>query len=82
MGVLTEYRKQGNTKQSYKNFYNNYKKTERAYPIKSTMCRNGEYRFLRTECGNSWYSVNPNPMKRDGCICPKCGRTVKVVMPE
>jgi hypothetical protein len=59
-----------------------YGEFEKAYPMKSTKCKEGEYRFLRTECGNSWYSVKTDPMKRDGCICPKCGRTVRVVMEE
>lgn len=57
-----------------------YGEFENAYPMKSTECKKGEYRFLRTECGNSWYSVKTDPMKRDGCICPKCGRTVRVVI--
>lgn len=53
---------------------------EKAYPRQSTADKNEEYSFLYTECGNLWYSVNTDPMKRDNCICPKCGRTVKVVM--
>lgn len=55
---------------------------EKAYPCKSKSDGLGEYSFLRTECGNSWYSVNPNPMRRNGCICPRCGKTVKVIMKE
>lgn len=58
-----------------------YGETEKAYPVQSTNDKDGEYRFLRTECGNSWYSIKTDPMKRDNCICPKCGRTVRVVMP-
>lgn len=54
--------------------------TEKAYPRQSTEDKDGEYRYLYTECGNFWYSVNTDPMRRDNCICPKCGRTVKVVM--
>ena len=54
--------------------------TEKAYPRQSTVDKGGEYSYLFTECGNIWYSVNTNPMHRDGCICPKCGRTVKVVI--
>ena len=42
----------------------------------------GEYSYLYTECGNWWYFVNTNPMRRDGCICPKCGKTVRVVVPK
>lgn len=54
--------------------------TEKAYPQQSTADKDGEYSYLYTECGNSWYSVNTDPMRRDNCICPKCGRIVKVVM--
>lgn len=54
---------------------------EKAWPRQSNSDKDGEYSFLRTECGNSWYSVNKNPMRRDGCICPKCGKIVRVVMP-
>ncbi|MBD5534574.1 MAG: hypothetical protein HDQ99_02720 [Lachnospiraceae bacterium] len=54
--------------------------TEKAYPQQSTVDKDEEYSYLYTECGNSWYSVNTDPMHRDNCICPKCGRTVKVVM--
>ena len=38
--------------------------------------------FLLTECGNSWYSVNTDPMQRNGCICPKCGKIVQVIVPK
>lgn len=55
---------------------------EKAYPKKSIRDKKGEYSYLYTECGNSWYSVNPNPMRRDGCICPKCGKIVNVIMPR
>lgn len=54
--------------------------TEKGYPRQSTADKDGEYRYLYTECGNLWYSVNIDPMYRDNCICPKCGRVVKVVM--
>ena len=54
--------------------------TERAYPMSCVSDKNGEYSYLITECGNKWYSVETNPMWRDGCLCPKCGRTIKVVM--
>lgn len=54
--------------------------TEKAYPRQSTADKDGEYSYLYTECKNWWYSVNTDPMRRDNCICPKCGRTVKVVM--
>ena len=53
---------------------------EKAYPIQAKHDKDGEYSFLRTECGNTWYSVNTNPKRRDSCICPKCGNIVKVVM--
>lgn len=57
-------------------------KTEKAYACPSKTDQPGEYSFLMTECGNSWYSVNTNPMYRDGCICPKCGKIVRVVIPK
>ena len=56
--------------------------TEKGYAWPSKTDRDGEYSFLLTECGNSWYSVNTNPMRRNGCICPKCGKIVRVVIPE
>ena len=55
---------------------------EMAYARPGTSDDFGEYSYLYTQCGNWWYSVNTNPMHRDGCICPKCGKTVRVVMPE
>ena len=39
--------------------------TEKAYPQQSTADKDGEYIYLYTECGNSWYSVNTDPMRRD-----------------
>lgn len=56
-----------------------WKGTEKAYPRQCTEDKDGEYRYLHTECGNYWYSVNPDPMRRNNCICPKCGKTVKVM---
>lgn len=55
------------------------RKTEKAYPRQSTADKDGEYSYLYTECGNWWYSVKTDPMYRDNCICPKCGKVVKVV---
>lgn len=57
-------------------------KYENAYARPGTGDYFGEYSYLYTECGNWWYSVNTNPIRRDGCICPKCGKTVKVIVPE
>ena len=54
--------------------------TEKAYAWPSKTDQDGEYSFLLTECGNSWYSVNTDPMRRNGCICPKCGKIVQVVV--
>lgn len=54
--------------------------TEKAYPRQSVTDQSGEYSFLHTECGNSSYSVNTNPMYRNGCVCPKCGKVVQVQM--
>ena len=56
------------------------KETEKAYPRQSTADKDGEYSYLYTECENSWYFVSTDPMRRNNCICPNCGRTVKVVM--
>ena len=55
---------------------------EKAYAWPSKTDQDGEYSFLLTECGNSWYSVNTDPMYRNGCICPKCGKIVRVVIPR
>ena len=57
-------------------------KCENGYARPGTGDNFGEYSCLYTECGNWWYSVNTDPMRRDGCICPKCGKTVKVIVPE
>ena len=54
--------------------------TEKAYPRQSTVDKYNEYSYLYTECENWWYSVNTDPMRRNNCRCPKCGKTVKVVV--
>ena len=51
--------------------------TEKAYPIPA---KDGNGCYLFTECDNRWYSIEKDPMWRDNCICPKCGKTIKVVM--
>ena len=56
--------------------------TEKAYPRPATTDKEGEYSYLFTECGNRWYSTTTDPMYRDGCICPKCGKVIKVIMPK
>lgn len=53
---------------------------ENAYPWPAVIDKENEYSFLKTECGNMWYSVCKDPMYRNGCICPKCGRTIMVKM--
>lgn len=60
----------------------NYNKTETAEARQSIDDKDGEYSYLYTECHNYWYSVNPNPKCRDGHLCPKCGKKVKVVIPK
>lgn len=54
--------------------------TEKAIPRPATTDKDGEYSYLLTECGNMWYSVTKDPMYRNNCICPKCGKTVLVDM--
>ena len=56
--------------------------TEKAYPRPAVTDKEGEYSYLFTECGNRWYSTTTDPMYRDGCICPKCGKVIKVIMPK
>ena len=35
--------------------------------------KNGNGMFFYTDCcGNRMYSVDNNPMKYHGCLCPKC----------
>ena len=63
-------------------YYEKSNEYEMAYARPGTDDDFGEYSYLYTECGNWWYSVNTNPMRRDGCICPKCGKTVRVVVPK
>ena len=48
--------------------------TEKAIPRPATTDKEGEYSYLFTECGNVWYSVTKDPMYRNNCICPKCGK--------
>lgn len=57
-----------------------YNETENGYPRQGIGDKDGEYSYIFTHCGNYWYSVNKNPMKRDRCVCPKCGRIINVVM--
>lgn len=33
---------------------------------------NGNGMFFYTDCGNQMYSVDVNPMKYHGFLCPKC----------
>ena len=54
--------------------------TEKAFPRPSTEDKEGEYSYLFTECGNIWYSTTKDPMYRNNCLCPKCGKVVKVDM--
>lgn len=56
--------------------------TEKGYARQSTTDKEGEYSYIYTECNNLWYSVKNDPMYRNNCICPKCGRIVKVVIPN
>lgn len=56
--------------------------SEKAYPRPAVNDKSGEYSYLFTECGNIWYSTTKDPMYRNGCICPKCGKAVKVIMPS
>ena len=48
-----------------------YNENENGYPRQGIGDKDGEYSYIFTECGNYWYSVNSNPMKRDRCVCPK-----------
>lgn len=59
-----------------------WNQTEKAYPRQAKDDKEGEYSYLYTECNNFWYSRTKNPMFRDNCICPKCKRVIKVVMPK
>lgn len=56
--------------------------TEPGYARQCTTDGSGEYSYIFTQCKNMWYSVRTNPMSRDGCLCPKCGKIVKVVIPD
>lgn len=62
--------------------YMKYIETEKAYARPAITDQIGEYSYLYTECKNWWYSVNTDPMYRNGCICPKCGKVVQVIMPD
>jgi len=60
--------------------YNAYKETENGYPIPAVGDdgKKGEYSYIRTDCGNYWFSICKDPMRRDGCLCPKCGKTIRI----
>lgn len=38
----------------------------------------GDGSYILTDCGNWWFSICKNPMRRNHCICPKCGKIVEV----
>ena len=59
-----------------------YNEIENGYPRRGVGDKEGEYSYIFTQCGNYWYSVNTNHLKRDRCVCPKCGRIIKVVMEQ
>lgn len=40
--------------------------------------KSGTGSWIITECGNRWYSGCSDPMRRNGCLCPKCGKTIVV----
>lgn len=51
--------------------YDNYKETEKGYSLGN---------FVRTgTCLNTMYCGGRDPMEMDNRICPKCGRTIKMV---
>lgn len=58
------------------------KQTENGYPRPSTTDKDEEYSYIRTDCQNMWYSTITDPMYRNNCICPKCGKVIKVIMPK
>lgn len=61
-------------------FKYNSNEYENGYARKSVTDKDGEYSYISTDCINIWYSVNKNPMYRNNCVCPKCGRTIRVVI--
>lgn len=58
------------------------KETEYGYARQSVRDKDGEYSYIITECDNAWYSVKTDPMSRNNCLCPKCGRRVLVIIPN
>jgi len=36
--------------------------------------------YILTTCGNWWFSACNDPMRRNDCLCPKCGKRVEVDM--
>lgn len=56
------------------------KETENGYPLQGRDDKPGKYSFVGTDrCGNIMYLGGRNYMEMDGRICPKCGRTIKVL---
>lgn len=37
----------------------------------------GDGSYILTDCGNWWFSICENPMRRNHCICPKCWKIVE-----
>ena len=49
----------------------NNEKGRRTYQYLEEAHGNGMF-FITSCCGNRMYSVDKNPMKYHGCLCPKC----------
>lgn len=63
--------------------YDKSKETEYGYLIQALNDKPDNYSFVRTgTCLNTMYLGGRYYTEMDGRICPKCGRTIKVVYLE
>lgn len=63
--------------------YNNCKQTEvgKVWADKNGKVwadKNGRGNWIITECGNRLFFIDSDPTRINGCLCPKCGKTVVV----
>lgn len=49
---------------------------ERGFLIQGTADKEGQYSFLRTECGTTLYGHLGTVSKRNHTLCPNCGKVI------
>lgn len=56
--------------------------TEKGFLRQATIDNDGEYSYVRTQCGNWLYCHKGTAMKYNHKICPKCGKTIVLQVGE